>query len=243
MRKIPVILIVIVLAITYQSCKNSQFSSTVRTFKNGHYVNVKKEKSNRPGFHAGRKYLKASKTDTAVIPAGKDTPQQPRIDFTIAGIGSGPELLAEIVTKNSKVTAFPEVFPTAKSSGANIDIKPVKSHLITTPGKNENLPPVIMQKKDRPSPPDTVYQKRVKPEAFSNKKNVSVGGMVCGIIGLFIAGIIMGSIAISSGISGLIKIKKQPNRYKGKGFAISSLVLGVLDIVGLIIVLAILLKK
>ncbi len=234
---------VILLAITSQSCKNSQFSSTVRTFKNGHYVNVKKERSGRPGHHAGRKYLKVAKTDPAVLLVGQDVPSPRDIDFTMAGTGTDPVLLAEILTKNSRVTASPEESPTCNPSGNHFDFNPVKSDQIAKSAKIEKVSPVLMHNRNRPNPPDTVYQKKVRPETFTNKKNVSVGGMVCGIIGFFIAGIIMGTIAIVSGIVGLNKIRKYPNRYKGKGFAISSLVLGVIDIVGLIIILAVLLKK
>lgn len=58
---------------------------------------------------------------------------------------------------------------------------------------------------------------------------------IFGIVGLFIAAIIMGPLAIIFGIVGLSRIDNNPSIYKGKGFAIAGLILG---IVSLIIILA-----
>lgn len=58
-----------------------------------------------------------------------------------------------------------------------------------------------------------------------------------GIVGLFVAAIVMGPLAIIFGIVGLSRIDSNPSAYKGKGFAIVGLILG---IISLIVILALL---
>jgi hypothetical protein len=72
------------------------------------------------------------------------------------------------------------------------------------------------------------------------QKNDPLGiiGTVSGIVGLFVAGIILGSVAVVFGFTSLKKIRKQPEKYKGRGFAIASIILGFLAVVGAILVLA-----
>ena len=62
--------------------------------------------------------------------------------------------------------------------------------------------------------------------------------MICGILSLFVAGFIFGTLGIIFGGIGLNKINKNPDKYKGKGFAVTGLVTG---IVGFVLVLVILL--
>jgi hypothetical protein len=71
------------------------------------------------------------------------------------------------------------------------------------------------------------------------QKNDPLGiiGTISGIVGLFIAGIILGSIAVVFGFTSLKKIRKQPEKYRGRGFAIASIILGFIAVVGAIIVL------
>lgn len=65
-----------------------------------------------------------------------------------------------------------------------------------------------------------------------------LAGFITGLVGLFIFGILFGLIAIIFGAISLGKINKNPDRFKGKGFAITSLILGIIDVVGFLIVLA-----
>ena len=63
-------------------------------------------------------------------------------------------------------------------------------------------------------------------------EGLGLAGFIAGIVGLFVAGIPLGSIGIIFGGISLARFKKEPGRYKGRGFAIWSIVLGVIDIIG-----------
>jgi hypothetical protein len=69
-------------------------------------------------------------------------------------------------------------------------------------------------------------------------EGLGIAGFVSGLVGLFFAGIPLGLIGVIFGGISLSKIKKQPNKFKGKGFAIASIVIGIIAIIGAIIVLA-----
>jgi len=58
------------------------------------------------------------------------------------------------------------------------------------------------------------------------------------LIGLFFAGILFGTAAVVLSIISLNKFSKNPGMYKGKGWAIIGLILGIGAIVGAILVLA-----
>lgn len=66
-----------------------------------------------------------------------------------------------------------------------------------------------------------------------------IAGLAAGVVGLFIAGIPLGAVAIVFGAISLSRIKKNPMKYKGKGLAIASLILGLVDVVAMIIILAV----
>ena len=65
-----------------------------------------------------------------------------------------------------------------------------------------------------------------------------IAGLAAGVVGLFIAGIPLGVVAIVFGAISLSRMNKNPNKYKGKGLAIASLILGLVDVVALLILLA-----
>ena len=69
-------------------------------------------------------------------------------------------------------------------------------------------------------------------------EGLGLAGFLSGLVGLFIASIPLGVIAVIFGSISLSKIKKQSQRYKGKGFAIASIILGLIDVVVMIILLA-----
>lgn len=69
-------------------------------------------------------------------------------------------------------------------------------------------------------------------------EGLGLAGFISGLIGLFIASIPLGLIAVIFGSISLSKIKKQSQRYKGKGFAIASIILGIVDVVAMIVLLA-----
>jgi hypothetical protein len=68
-------------------------------------------------------------------------------------------------------------------------------------------------------------------------EGLGLAGFISGLVGLFIASIPLGIIAVIFGSISLSKIKRNPQRYKGKGFAIAAIILGLVDVVAMIILL------
>jgi hypothetical protein len=69
-------------------------------------------------------------------------------------------------------------------------------------------------------------------------EGLGLAGFITGLVGLFIFGILFGLIAIIFGAISLGKINKNPDKFKGKGFAITSLILGIIDVAAFLILLA-----
>ena len=67
---------------------------------------------------------------------------------------------------------------------------------------------------------------------------IAIGGFVCSLIGFWVFGIILGIVAISLGAAALNHMKTFPEE-KGKGLAIAAIVIGIIDIVGAILVNAV----
>lgn len=91
-------------------------------------------------------------------------------------------------------------------------------------------------------PTDTYFPNQTNSIYYNNSvlktEGLGLAGFISGLVGLFIAGIPLGLIAVIFGGISLSKIKKHPQRYKGKGFAIASIILGLIDVVAMIILLA-----
>jgi hypothetical protein len=85
------------------------------------------------------------------------------------------------------------------------------------------------------------YNNDIKPvvnNTIVKTEGLAIAGFVIGLAGLFVAGIPLGLIAGVFGILSLSKIKKYPGRFKGRGLAIASIILGIADIAGAIVVLS-----
>ncbi len=66
----------------------------------------------------------------------------------------------------------------------------------------------------------------------------AVASMVCGIIGIFCVGLVLGIIALVMGIGAKKKIQQNPGMYGGNGMATAGVVLGIIDVVGWAILIA-----
>lgn len=73
-------------------------------------------------------------------------------------------------------------------------------------------------------------QQSVPSEGVRKNAPGAVAGMVCGLIGLFFFGIILGIIAIIAGSSAKRKIKEHPELYTGEGMAMAGFILGIVDV-------------
>jgi hypothetical protein len=63
-------------------------------------------------------------------------------------------------------------------------------------------------------------------------------GFLAAILGLFVAGIPLGILAVVFGTISLNKIRKDPVRFKGKGLGIAAIIIGLIDVLGMLIILA-----
>lgn len=73
------------------------------------------------------------------------------------------------------------------------------------------------------------------------KNGMAIAGFVCSLVGLFLFGFITGVLAIIFSAIGLGKIKKDPSKWEGKGMAIAGLIIGIVDIIAWVLILALLL--
>ena len=81
----------------------------------------------------------------------------------------------------------------------------------------------------------------IKHVADDKKTNaMALTGFITGVVGLIIFGIILGIVAVVFSCIGLSKINKNPEKFSGKGFGIAGLVLGIIDILAAILLLALL---
>ena len=81
----------------------------------------------------------------------------------------------------------------------------------------------------------------IKHVADDKKTNaMALTGFITGVVGLIIFGIILGIVAVVFSSIGLSKINKNPEKFSGKGFGIAGLVLGIIDILAAILLLALL---
>ena len=74
--------------------------------------------------------------------------------------------------------------------------------------------------------------------AVKKTEGLGTAGFITSLVGLFILGIPLGILSIVFGAISLGKIKRHPEKYKGKGFAITAVLVGFVDIVGMLILLA-----
>ncbi|MBR2704740.1 MAG: DUF4190 domain-containing protein [Clostridia bacterium] len=78
-------------------------------------------------------------------------------------------------------------------------------------------------------------QNTANSQAYAGKTSgIAIGGFVCSIVGLFVAGVILGIIAISLGAAALNHMKTFTEE-KGKGLATAAIAIGVFDIIGAIV--------
>jgi len=78
-------------------------------------------------------------------------------------------------------------------------------------------------------------EKTTKEEINPPLSGLGVASLVISILGIFVAGIILGTLAIVFGLIGMSQCDK--GQFSGKGFARSGLIIGIVDVVGAIFIL------
>ncbi len=79
---------------------------------------------------------------------------------------------------------------------------------------------------------------KVLADSAPKMEGLSVAGFISAIVGLLVAGLILGALAIIFGAIGLGKISSNPGKYSGQGFAIAAIIIGIIDIVAVLIFLS-----
>lgn len=86
----------------------------------------------------------------------------------------------------------------------------------------------------------TISKELVPQQSFTRVEPLGLAGLIAGLVGLFIAGIPLGVLATVFGVVGLGKINQNPEVFTGRGIAIASIILGIVDILGVLVLLLLL---
>ncbi|MBN1143561.1 MAG: DUF4190 domain-containing protein [Bacteroidales bacterium] len=84
---------------------------------------------------------------------------------------------------------------------------------------------------------ETVDQKAPE-QVIRKSEGLGTAGFIAGLLGLFIAGIPLGIFAIIAGSISIGKINRYPEKYKGKGLATASVIIGLIDVIGMLLLLS-----
>ena len=77
-------------------------------------------------------------------------------------------------------------------------------------------------------------------ENNQKKHGMAITGFVTSIVGFFLFGFVFGLLAIIFSGIGLNKINNDPERWSGKGLATAGIIIGIVDIIGWLLLFAIL---
>ncbi len=183
-------------------------------------------------------------TDPLIIKPSESIPDVPPApDYALSAVGDMQQACDTIVFKmgNRIIGQVLEIGPSEikyrdcdNPSGPAIAVLLSDVYVIKHPNGTRDYfhaeSPNVSQQNSYTSGQD--YKARLKTEGLG------LAGFIAGITGLFIFGFPLGALAIVFGIISLGKIKRHPDRYKGKGLATASLILGLVGVIGLAILLA-----
>jgi hypothetical protein len=260
MKKFTIFLIA--LLIISGACQRSQFSTTTRHSRNGRvtYVNhYPAERTRSPKGTIHKNHSQGTEAQNNILTPGttnvKDLPVPvSREENLVASTSNEPVILVE---KDYRVTDLsPDTTKSTKSkkrtandsitqqvikfkNGHKETVKIIyqshdtlKYELIAEPGVVRS---VMMDQVDSILQVKYLVVKEKKEKVVDTRKKEPLGkvGFIFSIIGFLpVIGIPFSLLAIVFGAVSLHKIHRYPNRFKGKGLAKASLILGIIAIVG-----------
>jgi hypothetical protein len=126
-----------------------------------------------------------------------------------------------------------------EDNSASYSLKPIEKIdpiKVASNNKNVKTPDEIV----RPIKTSFVSENSVQTTDVPEKQmnGFAVAGFVVGLVALFIIPVGLGILAVVFGAIGLSQIKKNPNKFKGKGLAIAALILGIASVVYGFVILA-----
>lgn len=206
------------------SCQRSQFATTTRTSKNGKVTYTK-------NYHRESRFSSITRSRNNHI---KNNKQQPALSSLNEKVITPPEI--------DTITPIPEIQTDifiASTSKDPIYTRLIKQHehlnKIKHLAENGRVDTIV---KDNRMP---AGQKEV-PHADKRKvEKFGLSGFILSIFGLIpLYGLPLAILGLVFGIISLRKIHRKPTLYKGKGFAITSIILGALGIAVNLLLLGIL---
>jgi len=118
-------------------------------------------------------------------------------------------------------------------------VSPLEQPTLDYPGSPSKTPvpyspPQPMQAGWSPPPPPAY--------ATAPQQSLAIASLVLGLVSITLGfccyfGVLTGPVALALGIYSLVMIKKEPNKYGGKGFAIGGIITGSLYFVGLALII------
>jgi hypothetical protein len=234
MKNIVLSSLVICLIIIITSCTSTQFSSTERSYKNGHVVYKNKHQKEVRLDHSQK--VKSQRQKEDVNPNTTFS----QIDLTISAMPMDNELVLASTSGNLSIMNNKPITINNRlllSDVGNQSDKSQKIILSNSVGNQvSNSPDTTVQKQDTNNyARGTVYQPNQPPRKI---EGLGVAGSITGVVGLFIAGIPLGILSAIFGMVCVMKVKNNPKRFMGKGFGIAAIILGIVDIIGALIVLS-----
>ena len=215
--------ILLIVGSAFASCKMSnsltdQGIIQKRKYQKGYHVNVKtpfefqKEDVNKIDLNDQR-CTASVRTEMRTASKGAKLlyPKTESPDLTLAD--------KNLVAKSDIVTQEPDLDEKVEASINAAPILKSKSVFKTYPSVNES----VNHSNQFPQQPDYYSAKRLNTLALLS--------FIFGVLSLFILGLPLGIAAVVCGMIALIQMEKNPTVYKGKGFAIVGLVIGLIAVV------------
>jgi hypothetical protein len=243
MKKIYILLIALFVVIS--ACQRSQFPTTTRQYKNGRvsYINTyHKERSKTSKGKSPKNHLKETDTQNS-ISAASSINKQSIINAEITEINPAP------ISDNNLIssTANEPIITTKNGNRLVPDNELDFSHKNHSNKKTDNFSP-------NTSKLNSFKNQKTKTKVHNTKKIEPFGltGFILSILSwipvigllfpsaaswMFFAGLLSGIFAMVFGAIGLRIINRNQGKYKGKGFAIASIIIGILAFFSSIIIL------
>jgi len=114
----------------------------------------------------------------------------------------------------------------------------VRSEIVGTASTKYLAPEVLNVKKLNADRSLSTNIHAVQQTDMPKIEGLGLAGFISGLVGLLILPLPLGIIATVFGAISLAKYNKNPGKYRGKGFAITSLVVGIVDIAWVLILVA-----
>lgn len=208
------------IAMLFGSCKSSHDINSggivqKRKYTKGYHVNARTNKSHKPKeLHVANVFaIDSTQGATSNVHADVDQP------LNTTEVGS--RQIAKAAKGAEKAKAIP-------LTGTKPEQVQETARVITV-----NTSSTVKASKNAVIPNQDLTQNTVRITPTS-----AILSFIFGIAGLFVAAIIMGPLAIIFGIVGLSRIDSNPGLYKGKGFAIAGLILGIICFIIILAALA-----